>query len=170
MIKAISRVNSENLSALYQKLEAEIQWTEYGHKGRQAGLQYKCTEDPWTSAVGKHHDSEVEYTQINPLFKDTEFEEIINQYMLLRTRLMWVYPFACYSMHQDEHPRIHIPLITNPACYFVLDEGIKNQTIRHMPAGMVYWVDTRKTHTFMNCSDQPRLHLVGVTTDLKENV
>ena len=163
MIKAISRVNSESLVALYEKLEADIQWTEYGHKGRQTGLQYKQGDDPWTSAVGKHKDSEIEYSNINLLFQGTEFEVLINKYSLIRTRLMWIYPYACYSMHQDEYPRIHIPLITNPACYFVFDEGIKNQSIRYMPTGMVYWVDTRKTHTFMNCSDQPRLHLVGVT-------
>jgi hypothetical protein len=162
MIKAISRVDSGKLVSVYEKIEADIQWTEYGHKGRQTGLQYKLDDDPWTSAVGKHHTSELAYHHLNPLFKDTEFEEVIKKYRLLRTRLMWVYPFACYSMHQDEYPRIHIPLITNPACYFIINEGIKNQTIRHLPVDMVYWVDTRKTHTFMNCSEHKRLHLVGV--------
>ena len=162
MIKAINRVDSASLLDVYTKLEADIQWTEYGHKGRQAGLQYKLGDDLWTSAVGKHYDNELEYSNLNPLFKDTIFEELINRFDLVRTRLMWVYPFACYSMHQDEYPRIHIPIVTNPSCYFVINEAMNKQSIQYMPINMAYWVDTRKTHTFINCSDQQRLHLVGV--------
>ena len=138
--------------------EENIKWTSYGHKGRQAGLQFKDNEDPWTSAVGRSAGQESTYTNLNPFFKDTIFEEVINQYNLTRTRLMWVNPYACYSVHRDETPRVHIPLITNPSCYFVFLSG----RIMHLDKKLVWWVDTRKTHTFMNCSDQPRLHLVGV--------
>lgn len=135
-----------------------MQWTEYGTKSRQAGLQYKDGEDPWTSAVGKSQGQETSYTNLNPFFKDTIFNEIVVKYDLKRTRLMWVGPWSCYSMHTDNTPRIHIPLITNPECYFVFMNGL----VKHMKPGAAYWTDTTQRHTFMNCSERPRLHLVGV--------
>ena len=158
MIKLIDTVNVENILTQYQQLENIIQWTDYGHKGRQTGLQYKTDEDPWSSAVGKSQGGELDYTNLNPFFKDTVFEEIINKYNFKRTRLMWVGPYACYSMHKDKTPRIHIPLVTNPECYFLFYPG----QLINLKTGHVWWTDTTKRHTFINCSDQHRLHLVGV--------
>jgi hypothetical protein len=158
MIKLLSQIDVVPLLDEFHRLEKDIKWTEYGHKGKQAGLQHKISEDPWTSAVGKSQGQEIAYTTLNPFFKDTVFEEIINKYKLLRTRLMWVGPYACYSMHKDQTPRIHIPLITNPECYFVFLHG----QLTNLKDGYTWWVDTTKTHTFINCSDQHRLHLVGV--------
>lgn len=158
MIKLLESVNVDTILKSYYSLESAIQWTEYGVKSKQAGLQYKDGGDPWASAVGKSQGQELTYNNLNPLFKDTIFETLIARYNLKRSRLLWVYPWACYSMHRDTTPRIHIPLITNTECYFVF----KDDGVSHMPAGCAYWVDTRKRHTFMNCSDQFRLHLVGV--------
>jgi hypothetical protein len=158
MIKLIDTVNVETILTQYQQLENTIQWTDYGHKGKQTGLQYKVNEDPWTSAVGRSQGQEIQYDNFNLFFKGTVFEELINVYQLKRTRLMWIGPYACYSMHNDETPRIHIPLITNPECYFLFQTGqLTNLTVNN-----VWWVDTRLRHTFINCSDHPRLHLVGV--------
>jgi hypothetical protein len=157
MIKLLSHIDVQPLLDEYSQLEKNIQWTEYGHKGKQAGLQYKIDEDPWSSAVGTSKGIEINYTNLNPLFKDTIFEEIINKYKLLRTRLMWVGPYACYSMHKDRTPRIHIPMITNLECYFVFRYG----QLTNLKTGHVWWVDTTQTHTFINCSEHPRLHLVG---------
>jgi hypothetical protein len=158
MIKLLSHVDIQPLLDEYSRLERDIQWTEYGHKGKQTGLQNKTDEDPWSSAVGISKRKELDYTSLNPFFKDSIFEEVINKYKLLRTRLMWVGPYACYSMHKDQTPRIHIPLITNPECYFLFYPG----QLTNLKKGSVWWVDTTKTHTFINCSDQHRLHLVGV--------
>jgi hypothetical protein len=162
MIKVINSIDAPSLLSEYLKIQDNICWSDYGHKGRQAGIQHKPGDDPWTSAVGRRQDGELKYTDLNPYFRDTEFEKIVQRYSLVRTRLMWVYPFACYSMHLDEYPRVHIPLITNPACYFVFNDTTVGQKIQHLPEGQVYWVDTTKTHTFMNCSEHARLHLVGV--------
>jgi hypothetical protein len=158
MIKYLNDFDSDSLLKEYNQIEKNIIWTNNGHKGRQAGLQYKIGEDPWTSAVGINRGGEIDYKNLNSFFKNTSFEYIINQYNLLRTRFMWVGAYACYSMHKDPSPRIHIPIVTNSNCYFVFKNGI----IEHMPAGAVYWTDTTQSHTFMNCSDKPRLHLVGV--------
>jgi hypothetical protein len=158
MIKVLDSISSSAILTKYTDLELDIQWTDYGHKGKQCGLQFKLGEDAWTSAVGRSKGNETSYTELNPFFKGTVFEELITKYRLLRTRLMWVGPYACYSMHRDETPRVHIPLVTNPNCYFVF----KDSAPQHLSVDSVYWTDTRKLHTFMNCSEQARLHLVGV--------
>ena len=157
MIKILTSYNIEPLLIAYNNIEKDLVWSEQSPK-KQTGLQFKKGEDPWVSAIGKRRGDELEYTNLNPFFKDTIFEVLINQYKLKRTRLMWVSPMTCYSMHKDTTPRIHIPMITNPECYFVFKAGI----IQHMPVGSVYWTNTVNLHTFMNCSDKPRLHLVGV--------
>ena len=156
MIKILTSYNIEPLLISYYKIEKDLVWTDYGNK-KQVGLQFKDLEDPWASAVGTSKGNELTYTNLNSIFKDTVFEEVINKYNLIRTRLMWVSPMTCYSMHKDSTPRIHIPMITNPECYFVFKQGI----IQHMPVGSVYWTNTVNLHTFMNCSDKPRLHLIG---------
>jgi hypothetical protein len=158
MIIALNSIDVADLLVQYYQLENEIQWTSSGHKGRQAGLQFKDGEDPWTSANGRSRGQELSYGNLNTFFKNTAFEKIIIDYNLKRTRLMWSNPMSCYSMHKDSTPRIHIPLITHPECYFVFKQGI----IQHMPVGQVYWVNTVEPHTFINCSEVPRLHIVGV--------
>lgn len=163
MIKVLQSYNISPLLRYYLEFEKEMVWTEHGTK-RQTGLQYKPGEDPWTSAVGRSIGNGLVYTELNPFFKDTIVEDIINQFNLLKTRFMWVGPMTCYSMHHDESPRIHIPLITNPQCYFVF-KGKDTSIIQNLPAGSIYWTDTRETHTFMNCSERPRLHLVGAVRE-----
>jgi hypothetical protein len=158
MIKYINDIDVDPILEFYSKMESDMIWTEYDHKGKQTGLQYYNSEDPWISAVGPAQGNELEYDKINPFFKDTVFEEIIKKYNLKKARLMWVYRFACYSMHRDSTPRVHIPLITNLECYFVFKNGL----IEHLKIGSSYWVDTRLLHTFINCSREKRLHLVGV--------
>ena len=157
MITIIEPIELQPILDQYEQLADSIQWTDMGHKGKQVGLQYKEGQDPWSSAVGKSQGNDLGCTLLNPFFKDTIFEDIINKYNLKRTRLMWVGPFACYSIHQDESPRIHVPMITNPDCMFLFKYGVP----AHLEKGFVHWVDTRKYHTFINCSDQNRLHLVG---------
>ena len=158
MFKFINKINLIEVLDCYKKIESGIRWTDYGHKGRQAGIQYRHEEDHWESAVGKNKGDGLLYTELNPYFENTIFEDIIKQYNLYRARLMWVGPYACYTMHKDDHPRIHVPIITNPDCYFLFKSGMP----KYLEPGLVWWVDTRKPHTFINCSDQERLHLVGV--------
>ena len=153
----IENINVTPIIHNLNEIEKDIIWTEYT-QGKQTGLQYKADEDAWTSAVGKSSGKELEYTELNPFFKETVFENIIKKYNLKRTRLMWINPKSCYSLHTDETPRIHIPLITNPECYFLFKPGL----MHHLPANSVWWVNTKLSHTFLNCSDAPRLHLVGV--------
>lgn len=157
MYHVIEPIDVSPILINFEKINKEIVWYE-SNQGKQTGLQYKLGENPWTSAVGKSQGEELQYTELNPFFKDTIFETIINRYKLKRTRLMWVYPKSCYSFHKDETPRLHIPLITNPECYFLFKPGF----LYHLSIGNVWWVNTKLKHTFLNCSEEPRLHLVGI--------
>jgi len=158
LIKTIDQIDITPLVNSYCKIENSIRWSPPNSTiNWQTGLQYKVGDDPWTSAVGKSKGDELSYSELNPFFKNTIFEDIITKYKLKRTRLMWVGSKTCYSFHSDQTPRIHIPLITNPDCYFVF----KETGVTHMPAGKLYWADTRNFHTFMNCSKEPRLHIVA---------
>jgi hypothetical protein len=158
MIKILDDFDVKELLEFYKKVEDDILWTEYNN-GKQTGLQYRTGSNQWTDAVGPWKQGETKWKDglINSFFIGTPFEEVISKYNLYRTRLMWAKPFACYSMHQDYSPRVHIPLITNPDCYFVF----KETGLTHLPVGKVYWTDTTKFHTAMNCSKEWRLHLVG---------
>jgi hypothetical protein len=157
IIKHIGDIDVGPILNSFFELDKDIKWS-MNIQGKQTGLQYRPGEDPWTSAVGKSTGGETQYTELNPFFKNTIFENIINEYDLKRTRLMWVFPKSCYSLHQDETPRIHIPLITNPECYFLFNPGL----LRQLDINSVWWVNTKLKHTFLNCSEEPRLHLVGI--------
>lgn len=155
--RIIDTIDIKPILTSFLELDKDIVWTTYP-QGKQAGLQHKVNEDAWTSAVGKSLGNELEYTELNLFFKNTIFATIIEKYNLKRTRLMWVNSKSCYSFHSDHSPRIHIPLITNPECYFLFKPGF----MHHLTANSVWWVDTKLVHTFLNCSEHPRLHLVGV--------
>ncbi len=64
---------------------------------------------------------------------------------------------TCYSYHQDQGKRFHIPLITNDNCFFVVEDKI----VRYPADGNYYIVDTTKKHTAVNASWEDRIHLIG---------
>jgi hypothetical protein len=156
-IQIIESIDITPILEYYHSIESDIKWTNYGHKGKQAGIQYLAGQDPWSGAVGRSQGKELEYDQLNPYFAGTIFEQIVDKFKFKRTRLMWVGSNSCYSMHTDSTPRVHIPLITNPECYFVFKNGVPS----HLATGFVWYTNTTLPHTFMNCSEYPRLHLVG---------
>jgi hypothetical protein len=162
LIKTIDQIDITSLVNSYCEIENSIRWSPPNSTiNWQTGLQYKVGDDPWTSAGGKSKGDELSYSELNPFFKNTIFEDIITKYKLKRTRLMWVGSKTCYSFHSDQTPRIHIPLITNPDCYFLFKTGI----MFNLNINSVYWVNTTKIHTFINCSDFNRLHLVGIVNE-----
>jgi hypothetical protein len=159
-VKSLAPTPITPLIEEYKSLEDKITWFDYKPKGRQCAVQYN-PEDPdmWMSGVGRLTvPDERVYSKLNPLFEGTLIGKLVQQYSMFRARLMWVGPKTCYSMHKDKTRRIHIPIITNPASYLVLADFPPV----HIFAGYAWGVDTRLYHTVMNCSDEPRLHLVGV--------
>lgn len=72
-----------------------------------------------------------------------------------RTRIMRMNGKKCYSWHKDTSPRVHVPLITTRDNFMVV-----GPIAQHLAIGHVWWVDTTKWHTAMNCSEVDRYHLV----------
>jgi Aspartyl/Asparaginyl beta-hydroxylase len=79
----------------------------------------------------------------------------LHEYRIGRTRIMRMASKVCYSWHMDETPRIHVPLITNLHAFLIVSNESK-----HLSEGKLWYVDTTKPHTAMNCGDLDRYHLV----------
>jgi hypothetical protein len=133
-----------------------------GYKANQImcqGLEENSSD--WFTGVGRIGDlddeDEEKYIHINPALKGTSLEKLINHYNCFRTRIMLMKPKSCYSVHQDPTPRIHLPIITNSQCWMIWPTH--NQCFQMMP-GDLYFTDTTNNHTFINGSDQDRIHIV----------
>jgi hypothetical protein len=109
--------------------------------------------------------NEMDYQYIQPELKGSYIEQWINSFSkpLFRTRLLFMNPRTCYSIHKDYLPRIHLPVTTNPQCLMCFPQHGIMQFLQN--TGHSYWVDTRQMHTFMNCSEHTRIHLVAVVSD-----
>lgn len=159
MIKILDTIDYKSIRDYYFSIENSIIWKENIGKGKQTSIQYVIGGDPWLSSNGRDMGDQNRFDQLNPFFHNSIMEKIINKFSLTRSRLMWLDKQACYTMHKDITPRIHIPIISNPDCYFLF----KDQAPIYLEPGYVFWVDTTKEHTALNCSLHGRLHFVGAT-------
>lgn len=102
---------------------------------------------------------ETEFTMVCDYFSGSYVSDLIQQlksrYGVFRGRFMLMGYKTCLSMHVDNTPRLHIPIITNPDCFMVVDD-----TVCRLEAKRTYLVDTRLKHTAVNSSAKDRLHLV----------
>ena len=98
---------------------------------------------------------------ITPIFDMPYTNSIIKD--LYRTRVMKMSPGTCYTYHTDPTERVHIPLITNENCFFIIDDEV----VRLPANGSIYHVDTTKKHTFVNASIEDRIHIVGCKFNAK---
>lgn len=109
---------------------------------------------------------ETDFCIVNGCFSGTYTEQVFHdldsKYGVCRTRFMRMdITRRAYSYHKDTTPRLHIPLVTNEHCMFLIRDHV-----RRMPeTGKLYAFDTRKIHTALNLSPLPRLHLVFVLKD-----
>jgi hypothetical protein len=156
-IEIIDIINIDDLVDFYQKNQNQFVWNDFDKKGKQTGLQYAKNLDIWLGATDRTKIKSHNFSHINPFFENSIFENIIKKYKLFRTRFLWLNFQSCYSMHFDDTPRIHVPLITNPDAFIVFKSGL----VQHLEIGKVYWVNTREMHTAINGGIEPRLHLVG---------
>jgi len=122
--------------------------------------------DNWYAGTGqsqaKTNKWEHSFCHIQPSLRGTVIEAYLKwlDIPVFRTRIMMSRPKGCYSIHKDYSPRLHLPLMTNKQCNFLITDPL---TMFHLPAdGTTTWVDTTKQHTFMNGSTEQRLHLVMI--------
>jgi hypothetical protein len=117
--------------------------------------------DDWQTGIGRiaelDYEEENLYTHINRELNGTVLADLIKKYNGFRTRIMIMPSRHCYSIHADPTPRIHIPIVTSDQAWMIwpyLSE------CKRMNPGVVYWVDTRKQHTFVNGGETARIHIV----------
>lgn len=123
-------------------------------------------DDTYTEVARDDLVDEANYSELDPAFVGTYFEEVIEQLRAMaqagggqigRVRVNLKAPFNCNSWHRDPEPRLHIPIATNPGCLFIV-----NHHCTHLPAdGSVYFTDTRGYHSALNGGDSGRIHLVA---------
>lgn len=104
--------------------------------------------------------SDEDFTETCDIFKNTIFSDIIEQlksldYNVVRGRFMLMPHKTCLTYHTDPSPRIHIPIYTNENCMMIIEDKVYR-----LPYGSTYIVDTTKTHTALNASKDPRVHLI----------
>ena len=120
---------------------------------------------PWSSIDGleslRHYDkdcTEEDFNIVHKNFKNTEYEQIVNDFNLVRSRLMLLKGKSCYSIHQDNSWRLHIPIETNLNCLFYFPEHKEHF---HLEEGKVYMVNTTERHAFFNAGWDNRIHFIG---------
>ena len=91
------------------------------------------------------------------LFDLPYINRIIDDHNLYRTKFFVMKPKTCYSYHRDRNKRLHIPVVTNDKCFFVVEDKV----VRMRKEGRVYELDTTLIHTAVNASFEKRIHLIG---------
>lgn len=73
-----------------------------------------------------------------------------------RVRMLMMLPRSTYSFHHDPDLwRVHIPLITNPDAFMVVDGKLW-----HLQEGFAYLVKVKDYHLALNAGDKNRIHIV----------
>ena len=126
-----------------------------------SGRYYTRLDDRYEEVAVEELVDEHAYTELNPVFSGTAFEDVFNalksRFTLGRMRVLSKAIYSCNSWHRDPEPRVHIPLVTNPGSLFIV-----NHHCTHLPAdGSVYFTDTRGYHTALNGGADPRVHIVA---------
>jgi hypothetical protein len=102
------------------------------------------------------------FDKLQPSLVGTPLDEYLQwlEVPVYRARLMLAREKSCYSIHRDFSPRLHLPLVTNTQCNFLITDPLE---MFHLPAdGTTTWVNTRLPHTFFNGSTEKRYHLVMI--------
>lgn len=124
----------------------------------QIGLQtVPGINDPFY-ATGKSTDKDHEEEEFTEFLFDLPYtNKVLTDLNVFRARVMNMKPKTCYTYHKDLLKRLHIPLITNENCFFIIEDEVS----RYPADGRSYIIDTTKIHTFVNASKENRVHIIG---------
>ena len=114
--------------------------------------------DPWKDnmwdsvGLSKPGMIESDYNTILPRFKNSIIDELIMSMptAVCRAKIMRVRDNSLYPVGTDKYARIHVPIIST-------DTVEAN--------GDIYWVDAKNCHKFINCGQEPRIHLMMSIVD-----
>lgn len=127
------------------------------------------SEEDWRAGTGKSKSKTAHWEQLFDKLQPSLVGSPIDEYLqwldvpVYRARLMLSREKSCYSVHHDFSPRLHLPLVTNPQCNFLITKPLQ---MFHLPAdGTTTWVNTKLPHTFFNGSTEKRFHLVMIVKE-----
>ena len=165
-LKIISTDNYGFKSLILTLPPGQTNWHEAHEDVQYAGVNV-CGEDyseiKWNDRTQLTFSDGTDYTEWHDQAKlIRNFKTQLENYSGLRitkVRLVWMEPDYAYPMHCDYEPiRFHVPLLTNPYCYF-----IHGKELYTMPYGKAYHIITDDIHTATNYGLYPRLHLIYST-------
>ena len=147
----------EELQAATMRYISEI---EQAHKQYQSQIPLQV--DPWKSnmwdSVGwsKPGMLESDYNTILPRFKNSIFEELIMSMptTVCRARIMRTRNNKLYPVNADKYARIHVPILSVIDGTDIIEAN-----------GDIYWVDAKNCHKFVNCGQEPRIHIMMSIVD-----
>lgn len=118
----------------------------------------------WLTEPEKYDTCATDFNVLNDTFKNTIIEHVINDYNLVRSRVLWKSPYTSYPVHSDASKTLHIPLITDENNFFYF---VDHNVGFNLKLNKVYIVDTRENHLFVNASTKGlrRLHFVATLKD-----
>lgn len=132
------------------------------------GISLQYYDDPSWNNSNNREVTPYEQKIVNSMsyVVDTELEKLLKNNNLFRARIFVIPAFKTgYSIHRDPTRRFHMPIESNPECYFMYYPGGPDSTgLRQeymKPDGSMYQVDTTQFHTFVNDSDTERIHIVA---------
>ena len=105
---------------------------------------------------------EIDLNLMNEWFKNSYVEEVINiinkTYNTTKWRFMRLSSDRrAHSYHKDETKRLHIPLLANEECFFIIEKQLYEMN----QPGVLYEMDTTQYHTALNLGWTDRVHMVG---------
>tara|TARA_Y100000356_G_C11201694_1_gene258080 strand:+ start:414 stop:920 length:507 start_codon:yes stop_codon:yes gene_type:complete len=109
---------------------------------------------------------EVDLNLFNEHFKNTYLQEVLETINKIYNTTKWRFmrlttERRAYSYHRDETKRLHIPLLTNDECMFIIDKKLYDMN----ELGRMYKMDTTKYHTALNLGWTDRVHIVGAINE-----
>lgn len=152
------RFDVEKLIDIYDMVDEDqpqICFTSRGKSDNQDGVGSIWDYQPAT---------EWDWDHLDPKFENTYLKEVYDtlsqDYKLGRARFMRMDERnRCLTYHYDEALRLHIPLITNPHAWFILEDELLYSM---EDTGALYVLDASKYHSALNLSrsNLPRVHIV----------
>jgi hypothetical protein len=149
----------------WNKIKDEINWGG-GNQKKQVAVQHSkyCTDIYHDRCAKVKHllGNESDYNIINPLFKDTVFEQILNDYNGYGARFASMDPLTLYSAHYDPTPRIHLAIDTDDNNMFIFPND--NELFKVLKDNQLYYVNTSTLHSFVNTSkNKKRIHFFFIS-------
>jgi hypothetical protein len=147
-----------NLTHL-KELEGAERWKKY--RGNHQAVRAEGVDEKNFSVLL----DEITDSYIGKIIKDLQHFHLEKNKTIFqgRCQLIWIGPGRCYPLHVDSHTpdRYHIPVETDPNCWFIF-QGKTEVTTVHLPAdGRVWYLNPQKQkHTVAHLGHISRLHLL----------